>query len=313
VRRDEELVHQALLYGDEDTFLGTAVPFLHDGLEDGGAVLAVVAEPNIMALKGTMGRDASPVMFVASEGFYVHPARTIAQYHQIVQKTLPKRVWALAEPVWRGRTVEERRDWQRYESAINITFETSGAQVICAYDTRVITDDVLESTGVTHPVLLEGQGAHKSRGYVEPTLFSVNGDRDPLPPPSVVPDVLRLGDSLSELRVLRTFLSERAAHHKMPAKVISKFLVAVDEVASNALRHGAPPMEVRVWAEDGMLYGEVMDFGHWRPDAMIGHVPQDAGLGSFGLWGVRLLADTMQLRTGWSGTVVRLGIGLAAE
>lgn len=310
MNRDEALVHQALMYADEDQFLGAAVPFLRDGLEAGDAVLAVVAEPNIMALKGTMGRDAGPVTFVPALGFYDHPVRTIAAYSKIVHTSLPKRVWALAEPVWQGRTQTETGEWKRYEAVVNAAFETSGAKVICAYDTRTTADDVLESTTLTHPILVEGQGPHRSRDYLPPETFSVNGDRDPLPPPSVCPDVLQLGDDLAALRVLRTFLTERAAHHKMPCELTGKFLMAADEVATNAISHGAPPMEVRVWAEESTLVCEVADFGHWRPDALIGHLPREAGMGSFGLWGVRLLADTVQVRTGWSGTVVRLGISL---
>lgn len=310
VTKDEPLVHQALLYGGEDEFLEATVPFLRSGLEDDGAVLAVVAEAHIMALKGTMGRDCTPVTFVPAPAFYDHPVRTIAAYSKIVHQSHPKRVWALAEPVWHGLTQAQANEWKRYEAIVNAAFDTSGAQVICAYDMRCTTDDVLESTSRTHPVLMEGQGPHRSRDYRQPKDFSVNGDREPLPPPAVCPDVLPLNESLTCLRTLRAFLTERAGHLGLRRELTSSFLMAVDEVATNAILHGAPPMEARIWPEKRALLCEVADFGHWRPDALIGYLPRETGMGNFGLWGVRLLADSVQVRTGWSGTVVRLTFAL---
>lgn len=310
VIKDEPLVHQALLYGGEDEFLEATVPFLRDGLEDDGAVLAVVAESNIMALKGTMGRDCTPVTFVPASAFYRHPVRTIAAYSKIVYQSHPKRVWALAEPVWQGLSESQANEWKRYEAIVNAAFSTTGAQVICAYDMRNTADDVLESTTRTHPILMEGQGPHRSRDYTRPQDFSVNGDNRPLPAPARCPDVLPFTDNLACLRSLRGFLMERAAHLGLRKELTSPFLMAVDEVATNAIMHGAPPMEARIWAEKQTLLCEIADFGHWRPDALVGHLPREAGLGNFGLWGVRLLADTVQVRTGWSGTVVRLTFAL---
>jgi anti-sigma regulatory factor (Ser/Thr protein kinase) len=310
VTRGEALVHQALLYGGEDEFLKATVPFLRDGLEDDGAVLAVVAEPNILALKGTMGPDCTPVTFVPAHSFYQHPVRTIAAYSEIVHQSHPKRVWALTEPVLPGLTQPQANEWKRYEAIVNAAFGTTGAQVICAYDMRSTADDVLESASHTHPIVMEGQGPHQSRDYQQPQDFSINGDHRPLPPPATRPDVLPLTENLGCLRTLRTFLTERALHHGLPQQATSPFLMAVGEVATNAILHGAPPMEVRIWAEQRSLRCEVADFGHWRPDALIGHLPRETGLGNFGLWGVRLLADVVEVRTGWAGTVVRLTFGL---
>jgi hypothetical protein len=40
---------------------------------------------------------------------------------------------------------------------------------------------------------------------------------------------------------------------------------------------------------------------------MLGYAPPaSAASGGFGLWGVRMLADAVEVRAGWDGTVVRL-------
>jgi anti-sigma regulatory factor (Ser/Thr protein kinase) len=306
VSGDEALVHQALLYADEDQFLSSAVPFLRDGLKDGGCVLAVVDDRNIEALRGTMGLSEGQVTFLPAQGFYRHPVRTIGAYSNIVHASLPRRVWALAEPVWQGWTPTQKAEWKRYESVVNAAFSTSGAQVICAYNTRTTSDDILESASLTHPILLEGQGPHHSLDYTGPDAFATDDDKRPLPTPPACPDVLALGEDLTSLRILRAFLTERLVQHGIEsAKQTSTVLTAVTEVATNAINHGAPPMEVRIWAEDSALVCEVFDYGHWRPDALIGHLPREAGMG-IGLWGVRLLADSVHVRAGWEGTTVRL-------
>jgi anti-sigma regulatory factor (Ser/Thr protein kinase) len=302
--RSEPLVHRALLYGGEDEFLAAAVPFLRDGLEAEDTVLAVVARPNIMALRGTLGRDAKPVTFVPADDFYLHPVRTINEYNKIVVGAQPRRVWALAEPVWTGRSPLETVEWERYESVVNAAFASSGAQVICGYDTRKLEDQVVDAARQTHPIIVQGRGPYTSRHYAEPDRFATAIDTDPLPPPPPGVRVMTLEDT-EDFRTLRAFVGDHAIMIGMPGDAVRLLLIAVCEVATNAVRHGAPPMEVRVWKDGGCLVTEVIDFGHWRPDPLIGHIPPEPGSG-IGLWGVRLLADTVELRTGWTGTTVRL-------
>ncbi len=301
-------MHRALLYGGEDEFLAAAVPFLRDGLEADDTVLAVVPQPNIMALRGTLGPDAEPVQFVDADLFYLHPVRTISEYNKIVVQSQPRKVWALAEPVWTGRSPLETLEWERYESVVNAAFATSGAQVICGYDTRKLQDQVVDAARQTHPIIVQGHGPYSSRHYAEPDHFATALDTDPLPPPPGKPRVLTLDERIAEtgdFRDLRAFVGDHAIMLGMPGDKVRLLLIAVCEVASNAVRHGAPPMEVRLWHDSGDLVTEVVDYGHWRPDPLIGHIPPEPGSG-IGLWGVRLLADTVELRTGWTGTVVRI-------
>ena len=87
---------------------------------------------------------------------------------------------------------------------------------------------------------------------------------------------------------------------------MQRLLVAVTEVVTNAMRHGEPPIVLRMWPEPdaagGALVCEVADEGRWPPGAGYGLLPpRPAGTapGSrFGLWAVRLLCATVQIRTG---------------
>jgi anti-sigma regulatory factor (Ser/Thr protein kinase) len=312
VSRDEGLVHQALLYGGEEEFLTATVPFLKAGLEADDAVLAVVPRPSSAALRDMLGSDAGPVQFFDATAFYRHPVRTIASYNDVVHSVAPRRVRVLAEPFLPGRSVLETIEWSRYEAVVNAAFATTDAQVICGYDTRRAAPDVLDAARRTHPMLLGWHGTHRNRSYDEPELFGIDCDRTPLPEPKEPPDALPF-ERLEDLRCVRRFVESHARRLAMHELEMAKFRQAVDSVVGNAVKHGSPPMELRLWGEDDFVVCEVVDFGHWRPDGLVGFLPPDPGTGFEGLWGARMLVDAVHVRAGWSGTVVRLRTRLHPE
>jgi MEDS: MEthanogen/methylotroph, DcmR Sensory domain/Histidine kinase-like ATPase domain len=310
--RDEGLVHQGLLYSEKEEFLTATVPFLKEGLEADDAVLAVVPGPSSSALRDTLGSDAGPVKFVDATAFYRHPVRTIASYNDFVYSVAPRQVRVLAEPFLPGRSALETIEWSRYEAIVNAAFSTTGARVICGYDTRNTGPDVLEAARRTHPMLVGWQGPRRNRSYAEPEHFGFDCDRMPLPPPKGSPDTLPF-ERLEDLRAVRRFVECHARRWAMHELELIKFREAADTIAINAVKHGSPPMELRLWAEDEVMVCEVVDFGHWRPCGLIGFLPPDPGTGIEGLWGARMLVDTVQVRTGWSGTIVRLRNRLRPE
>jgi len=89
---------------------------------------------------------------------------------------------------------------------------------------------------------------------------------------------------------------------------LDDFVVAVNELLTNAVRHGGGLGRVAVWRQDGELVCEVSDSGAGlaepRPP---GHVrPAADQPGGWGLWLAEELTDTFQLRTGNGGTTVRV-------
>ena len=86
-------------------------------------------------------------------------------------------------------------------------------------------------------------------------------------------------------------------------------VLAVNELASNAIRHGAGRGRLRMWDQDGAVCCQVEDAGRaprgGRPGAGAG--PGAAGwpyVHGHGLWVVRLLADQMSAVSGPRGTCV---------
>jgi anti-sigma regulatory factor (Ser/Thr protein kinase) len=302
--RRDSLVHRALVYGSDTEFLTTAVRFLRAGLAAEDVLLAIVPQRRIDTLREELGADSADVQFIEATTWYEHPIRTIAAYDEFLRSLAPRRVSALTEPFCRDRTPLEIVEWTRYEAVVNAVFGGSGASALCAYDRNAVPPDVITDLRRTHTEMIEAGTTRPSRDYIDPGRVSAACDRTPLPTP---PRFESMPIESADLHDVRTFVAEQATRHGMSNGALSGLLVAVTEVATNAVRHGTPPMAVRVWADDGDLVCEVADCGFWHPAELVGFLPpESASAGGFGLWGVRMLTDLVQVRTNWDGTVDRL-------
>ncbi|RFU36554.1 sensor histidine kinase [Actinomadura logoneensis] len=303
------LEHRAFLFDGMPDFLDTAVPFVREGLEDPDReVVVVVAQQRLEPLREFFP-EAPEGAFVAAETFYEHPVRTLRSYLELVKAKNPRSVHALAEPVWREEwTPRETMEWARYESLINEVFQGTRASALCPYDTSVLPEQILEYARRTHPWLVR-DGVHvESRRFTPPREFSADVDRArefPTPPESEYLPVT--GHDLHELR---QWVGERADRHGVSGRNAQNLVTAVNEVAANALRHGVPPVGVRLWTDGADLVCEVGDNGYWRDfSPLTGFVPPQTALDSgFGLWTVRLLVDLVDVRAGWDGTFVRMRV-----
>lgn len=301
------LLHQALLHGGTEEFLDAAVPFLHEGLAARDRILAVVPHDRQEALRDVLGRDRKEIEFHDATAFYRHPVRTIAAYNDVLRQAGPRRVRALAELDWSGPAQAwEQREWGRYESLVNAVFGPSNAQVICSYDRTLAPPPVVEEARRTHPDLFEGghYPAYNDR-YVRPERYGAGCDRLPLP--EVPAEAERLALTSLDLAPLRAFLAERGRRMGLPDDKAGSLSMAVTEIATNAVLHGTPPIEFRIWRQGRVLHCEVADVGLWRPDGLAGFLPPESAIaGGFGLWSARMLVDLLEIRAGHHGTRVQL-------
>lgn len=302
----ETLVHRALLYGAEEEFLAAAVPFLQEGLGTGDHILAVIPQVNSDAVRDVMGGDCKDINFIDSVTFYGHPVRTISAYHDVVTGVAPRRVRALAEPNWLGRSNLEIKEWGRYEALVNAAFGKSGAQVICPYDRRVLPPKVIDEAQRTHPEMLAG-GYYPlyNDKYTEPEPYSAAVDRSPIPAAPI--GAARFNIESLDLAPMRAFLEDRATSLGLDRQRLGNLRTAVNEIATNAVVHGTPPIDLIVWRQDNALFCEVADIGLWHPADLVGFLPpESATCRGFGLWSARMLVDVIQIRAGYNGTRVRI-------
>ncbi len=93
---------------------------------------------------------------------------------------------------------------------------------------------------------------------------------------------------------------------------LEDFVVAANELMTNAVRHGGGTGRVVVWHAEGEIFCVVCDRGAGltRPPAKPGRPSADIP-GGWGLWLAQELTDGMQVRTGTEGTTVRISTSVA--
>jgi anti-sigma regulatory factor (Ser/Thr protein kinase) len=96
---------------------------------------------------------------------------------------------------------------------------------------------------------------------------------------------------------------------------LDDFVLAVNELITNAVRHGGGRGWLRLWLKPGSVLCEVADHGTGigadRLDDQRRPAPDTAG--GWGLWLARRFSDDMVVETGPAGTSVRITASLAGD
>ncbi|MFC5827110.1 anti-sigma factor RsbA family regulatory protein [Nonomuraea insulae] len=299
-----ELSHHALIYRSTEEFLAGAVPFCRDGLAADEKVLVVTTPENIESLSAAV----AGVEFADSRRWYDAPGRALAAYNRYVDThgTAHRRVRILGEPVWQDRGPAETAEWTRYESVLNAAFADRPVWIVCPYAARALPRGVVADAHRTHPHLLSGAGAYRSIAYTEPDAFTCADDHLPLPPPPA--DTLNIAFD-DDLRLMRNQLTVYAKLLALPVEQVERLLLAVSELAANALEHGGGHGRVQLWADGEHLVCDVTDPGRMEVPYPGYLPPSPAAPRGQGLWVVRQLCELVEIRTnvaGDHGTQIRL-------
>ncbi|GIM92578.1 ATP-binding protein [Paractinoplanes toevensis] len=112
----------------------------------------------------------------------------------------------------------------------------------------------------------------------------------------------------SSITALRHAVASRAADAGLGGDRLDDFVVAVNELLTNAVRHGGGLGRVALWCADDAVVCEVSDTGLGLTDPVPEKPvrPATTQPGGWGLWLAEELTDTFQLITGAGGTTVRV-------
>ncbi len=131
------------------------------------------------------------------------------------------------------------------------------------------------------------------------------------PVPTTPIQSLELAAGLIDVRDL---VRTSAAAASLPAGQAAGFVLAVHEVAMNAVTHGQGQGAVRIWDAGDGLVCEVEDHGPGMTDPRAGLVPPDPGsVRGRGLWIARQLCELVEIETSAAGTLVRLHTRLGRD
>lgn len=288
------------MYAGEHQLVDGVTAFLREGIEASEPALVVLAGPKVAALREALGRDAKHIEFADMDAVGANPARIIPAWREFVDANPGKRLRGIGEPIWAARSDAELSECHRHEGLLNVAFaDTPGFWLLCPYDTTTLDPADVERACETHPHV----AGLPSAAY--PGLdFHAGPFADPLPAPTEAPDRVRFdADSLS---AMRRFVAARAAHAALSPDRSHDFLLAVNEIAGNSVRHGGGRGVLSIWQDDATLFCDVEDAGEITKPLAGRERPEDGQSHGYGLWLANQLCDLVQVRTFPAGNVVRL-------
>src|SRR5919198_1189412 len=253
--------HEALLYAGEEGFVEGTVPFIHDGLAAGEPVVAMVSSEKADLIRDQLGRAADEVRFADMREVGANPAHIIPEWLRFVAElSAPGRgIRGIGEPIWPDRSQAELVECQRHEALLNVAFaDGSPLFLLCPYDTEALEPSVIEEAHRSHPLVVE-EGAHRASVAYRGTEEASAPFAEPLAePPAGAAELAFEGPNLEPVR---NFAAVRAAGAGLGAARRAALVLAVNEMASNSVRHGGGRGVLRVWREEDAIVAEVRDSG----------------------------------------------------
>jgi anti-sigma regulatory factor (Ser/Thr protein kinase) len=305
-------VHQALIYGSDEEFMDVALPLIEEGLSAGEPTLVAVQDRHVENLRVALGGTPEGLTLHPVEDLHETSARTrdrLARW-AVEQTAHGERGHLMAEPPWALAHEAQVRDWARHEAVLNIVFADLPVIFVCPYDAGALPEEVLGHARGTHPEVVDGEGVYRSEAYEDPLDFCRR--LDSAIDPRHGETALELEFQLEDLAAVRRVVGSLVEESGLNAQRTEEVVLAVNEIATNAVIHGRPPAMLRVWHAAGEIIVEVADAGEGIEDVLAGQLTPSVGaLGGRGLWLARLLCDAVEVRRAAEGCTVTVHIATA--
>lgn len=303
--------HEAMPYRGEREFLDGTLRFVREGAADGEPVLVLVAAAKIAALRAALGAEAACVRFEDMALVGANPARIFAIWRAFARDAAASghaAVRGIGEPIVPGRSAAELFECHRHELLLNLAFADDAApalRLLCPYDIAALDSSVVAQARSAHPLVHDPTDGRvrASASFVGLEAAALPCDA-PLPlPPSEAQTIPIMPAGLMALRAAVARRGERAGLSPMRREDL---VLAVNELATNSIRHGGGAGTLTIWETAEALVCEVTDRGQIE-DPLAGREPPELGqVGRYGLWLVNRLCDLTEQRTHPRGNVVRV-------
>ncbi|MGH2784016.1 MAG: anti-sigma factor RsbA family regulatory protein [Actinomycetota bacterium] len=296
--------HEALLYAGLDEFVREMSAFILDGLAEREPVLVVVIPPKIDLLREALGDRADGVRFADMSEIGRNPSRIIPVWRDFVGTYANgKPIRGIGEPIWSGRTEDEIVESQRHESLINLAFNGAPAWILCPYDIAGLDPSVVDESFRSHPTVTVG-----GRNTMSGSYRGLDEIARPFDIPLSEPEhpQVRLPVEPGELESIRRFVAGYARDSGLSRFRVHDFVLAVNELTTNTLRHSGGLGTFRIWRETDSVVAEVSDGGRIEQPLAGRQAPSSDRENGMGLWIVNQLCDLVQVRVFEDRSVVRI-------
>jgi anti-sigma regulatory factor (Ser/Thr protein kinase) len=316
--RDRGYRHDGFLYDDDEQLARTGSRFLLEGLSAGHPVVVATTPRTAGILREAVGEHPLLHVLDSHEAYRSRTPAAITTFRRLAEEHAVDgaRLRVVGEVDF-GATERDWLEWQRYESVINEALADWPLWGLCVFNTQRLPQPLLDSALASHPGLVRPDGTRAANPeFVDPAVYvrSLAVPEEPLEsttPRLTAPDV-------TDFVGLRHAVAGELTASAADADTVEDFLLAVDEMVSNAVRHGRPPVGLRLWTAADRIVCTISDGGPGWDDPFAGYGPahgEDLSRGGMGLWLARQLCDHVDISGGHgtpgdAGVQVRLTVRL---
>ncbi len=296
--------HEAFIYSGENEFIHGLTGFVREGVARNNAVLVVVDAPKIDRLRTALAGMASSVSFADMQDVGHNPALIMQVWRDFViaQAETGRALRGVGEPMSSLRSEAARTECHIHETLLNGVFESEpDFWLLCPYDSAVLAGSDVATVVANHPYLRDELAryvpdAHPRRA-VEPLTAELGA------PPSYAESIPFGSGTIGSLRKT---VARRARVSGVGDAGVAGLELAVSEVATNTVVHGHGHGRARVWVAGDAFLCDLHGPGRIT-DPMVGRLrPQRGQLHGYGIWLANQFCDLVQIRSGETGTTVRL-------
>ncbi|HTU28554.1 MAG TPA: sensor histidine kinase [Solirubrobacteraceae bacterium] len=299
------LVHAALLYRRPDQLRVALDEFLRDGAAAGESCLVALPPDHLEQLGEMLHQTGATVRLENMADLGRNPARLIPSLLDwLDEQPAPARV--VSEALWPGRSYAEVAECMRHEALLNVALAGREVSVLCPYDAEHLDGEVLAGAELTHPQLIDDVGTRPSMRYGDPVQVAAGSGWPQAAPAPPVTDLAFDGD-LGQLR--HALAADPLLAELDPARR-DDLVFAVNEAASNALRHGDGLARARLWRDDNDVVGEISTTTPIDDPLAGRRTPDPAAAGGRGLWLINQVCDLVEVRSDRDGASVRMHVAL---
>jgi anti-sigma regulatory factor (Ser/Thr protein kinase) len=188
----------------------------------------------------------------------------------------------------------------------NEVYAAYGCPMLFLWDERRYPPEVMAHVRAVHPLLFGSRGLIVNTEYCAPIDYlTANAPSAPAAPVDLDLDLLL--DSADGLAALRRRLRSWGTDAALGDRDTEDIVIAVDEIATNALEHGQPPARVRGWSTADAVFVRVDDQGRTGIPQTTGYIrPPTTARRGRGVWMARHLADVLTTHHSSTGTTVAM-------
>jgi anti-sigma regulatory factor (Ser/Thr protein kinase) len=197
------------------------------------------------------------------------------------------------------------RYWTELDAAVNVALSDLPVSLFCFYPDMPLHSEILDGAIANHPLLFERGRLHVNADHRPPR--DVLAGMPAAPPVLLGAPDLDMVFSAWQLHEVRAAVADLAAATAFDTARSEDVVLAVNEIATNAVEHGSGEARIALWIAGDGLVAEIDDTGEALTEPLPGlRAPHPADPRGRGVWIARQLCDVLHVWRDHSGTHVRM-------